>query len=865
MNPARFDVDASRGEASCGAAVAAVYDRRQRPAALRSPCNGVFAALVLSAAALHATPADDHFTNRVWPLLDRACVKCHGQEKQKGELRLDSREAAIKGGQTGTALVPGKPDESLMFKLMRHSHGDLERMPPKDKLADAEIAEIERWIKDGAAWPARMAKCDSPAPAGEHIGDAWSDPRNPIVRIFGGQRLDLWSFRPITNLAPPEPSPGLQSWVRNPIDQFVAAKIVEHAQAAERRGGSDTVQEEPAAPREADRRTLARRLSFGLIGLPPTPEQVTAFASDQSPDAYERFVDALLASPRYGEHQARRWLDIIRYADSNGFDWDEYRPNAWRFRDYVIRSFNADKPFDRFVREQLAGDELIAGEPQNEADRDALIATGFLRLGPQDNSAAQFGESGKVRQQWMADLVETTGSAFLGMTMSCCRCHDHKYDPISQADHYRLRAFFEPLKAADDLSIDLASRQREIRVENEPIDQQIKTAREQRDAVLAEAKKRLNTKKDDEARKGFTPEEKATFEKADAEVQALKKKKKSFTNALLATDADGETPATVILGGGQLDQPKEVVTPGFFSALDPNAASVAKPTRANSTGRRTTLADWIVSPANPLTARVIVNRIWQQHFGEGIVHSPNDFGLAGAKPIDPELLDWLAASFVREGWSLKKLHRLIVTSATYRQESTSSTDAPEIVRQTPRRLTAEMLRDSMLSVSGKLLPTDSGSPIWPELPAEVLKANPAFLDDNAEKTKGWYPSPTEKASVRSVFLVQKRTVRVPLLETFDLPENANSCARRNVSTVAPQALTLLNSPFAIEATKALAERIQREAGDDSGAQIDRVFALLLQRAPEADEREACVRYRQDHSLEELSRAFLNLNEFVYVD
>jgi cytochrome c553 len=827
-----------------------IASTRSHSPAVIDPRYSVLAFLAFCATAAFATPADDHFTNRVWPLLDRACVKCHGPEKQKGDLRLDSREAAMKGGQIGRALVPGKPEESLMLKLMRHSHGDLERMPPKDKLADAEIAEIERWIKDGAAWPVRAAKPDSPAPPGERIGDAWTDPRNPIVRIFGGRRLDLWSLRPVKDAVPPEPPAEFQAWVRNPVDRFVIAKIV---------------QAEKQAPLEADRRTLARRISFVLTGLPPTPEQVTGFVNDQAPDAYERFVDALLASPRYGEHQARMWLDVIRYSDSNGFDWDEFRPNAWRFRDYVVRSFNADKPFDRFVREQLAGDELVAGEPQNEADRDALIATGFLRLGPQDNSAAQFGESNKVRQQWMADLVETTGSAFLGMTMSCCRCHDHKYDPVSQADHYRLRAFFEPLKTADDLPIDLASQQRAIRAANEPIDEQIKAAREKRDAALSAAKKRLKTKKDDEAKKGFTPDEKKRFEKADAEVQSLKKQKKPFTIALLATDNDGETPATVILGGGQLDQPKEAVTPGFFSALDPNPAAISKPMRGRSSGRRTALANWIVAPENPLTARVIVNRIWQQHFGEGLVHTPNDFGLAGAKPIDPDLLDWLATNFVREGWSLKKLHRLIVTSATYRQQSAGASDTAGYVRQVPRRLTAEMLRDAMLLVSGKLLPTDSGAPIWPELPAEVLKANPAFLDDNAEKTKGWYPSPAEKASVRSIFLVQKRTVRVPLLETFDLPENANSCARRNVSTVAPQALTLLNSPFAIDATRGLAERVKREAGDDPAAQIDRAFALLLQRAPEPDEREACLRFRKDHSLEELSRAFLNLNEFVYID
>ncbi|HZJ14428.1 MAG TPA: DUF1549 domain-containing protein, partial [Chthoniobacteraceae bacterium] len=325
----------------------------------------------------------DAFLTRVWPLLDRACVKCHGAEKQKGELRLDSREAALKGGDTGPAVVPGHPEESLMLKLVRHPEKDIDRMPPKEKLAIPDIAVLEKWVAAGAPWP-RRANAPAPPP-GERLGDAWNDPRNPIVRIFGGQRLDLWSLRPITNPVPPEVRN--ESWVRNPIDRFTLARL-------------EAAGKTPAP--EADARTLCRRLYFDITGLPPTPEEVEAFVRACSSDLsivstapqtsrqasnLNTQLSTLLASPRYGEHWARMWLDVVRYSDSNGFDWDEFRPQAWRFRDYVIRSFNADKPFDRFVREQIAGDEMLAGPARDEAERDCLIATSYLRLGPHDNSA----------------------------------------------------------------------------------------------------------------------------------------------------------------------------------------------------------------------------------------------------------------------------------------------------------------------------------------------------------------------------------------------------------------------------------------------------------------------------------------------
>jgi hypothetical protein len=856
-----------------------------RPSLLHGIAVLVGSVIAVVAPDTHAAEPDDYFATRVWPLLDSRCVQCHGPKKQKGALRLDSREAALHGGDSGPALVPGKPKESLLLRLVRHAEKDLE-MPPKEKLAEAEIAVFERWIADGARWTTpRISAAAIETSRGERIGDAWHDPRNPIVRIFNGERLDLWSLKPIAKTAPPAVRDS--AWVRNPIDEFVLAKLEATGVAP--------------AP-EADRRTLARRVAFDLTGLPPSFEAVEAFVASKAQDAYEKFVDRLLASPAYGEHQARMWLDVVRYSDSNGFDWDEFRPVAWRFRDYVIRAFNADKPFDRFVREQLAGDEMFDGAPRNLAEQDCLIATGFLRLGPHDNSAAQFGEADRVRNQWMTDLVETTSAGFLGLTMSCCRCHDHKFDPLSQADHYRLRAFFEPAKHRDDLPIDLADKQEAIRCHNATIDAALAEARAERAQVIGPVQKRLREERlaqlspderalletsrdqrpggmkakikdlekridvpEKEIQAALDEKEKAAVAGIDRRIETKKKERQPFTTALLATDDDAAPKPTRVLFQGDLHEPRDTVAPGILSALDPNPATIRNPRRYKSSGRRTALADWLVSTENPLTSRVFVNRIWQMHFGEGLVATPNDFGLAGAGPTHPALLDWLARAFMDRGWSSKELHRLIVTSATYRQSSAGDADAKLLARQRVRRLTGEALRDAMLAVAGRLQPSNGGPPVWPELPAEVLRANPAFLDDNAEKTKGWYPSPPENADVRSIYLVQKRTVHVPLLEVFDLPENAVSCARRNVSTVAPQALTLLNSPFAVEMAAAFAKRVEAEAGKSAEEQVDFAFRQALARRPAAGELAACVQLLQRRSLAELCRVLLNVNEFVYVD
>ena len=746
------------------------------------------------------------------------------------------------------------------------------------------------------------------APTGS-LGNAWEDPRNPVVRIFGGQRLDLWSLRSVTLQGVPSVdslAAAPTTW-RSPLDAWLHSGL-------------------SSSPRsrvsEADPRTLIRRLSLDLTGLPPSVEDVESFereciqesrsAGGSASQAYERRIDRLLASPRYGEHQARQWLDVIRYSDSNGFDWDEFRPRAWRFRDYVIRAFNADKPFDRFILEQLAGDELLEGPPRDVSEQDALIATGYLRLGPHDNAAGLFNEQDRSRAELMADLTETTGSAFLGLTMSCCRCHDHKFDPLLQADHFRLRAFFEGVKFADDLPLDLATDQAAIREHNAGIDRQRDEVEVRRQALLAPHRERLRAERlarltDEERqwlkdpddrhpeerrprvatlRKQLEPKEselKAALEgdaktrhaELEKQITQIQSARREFTTGLLMTDQDTPPAETRILVLGDHKRLGQPVVPGFLSILDPNPALISKPANPKTLGRRLALARWIASPENPLTARVFVNRLWQQHFGQGLVDTPNDFGLAGSRPSHPELLDWLAAEFVRGGWSVKHLHRIVLLSAAYRQAvgpmvgqpdgGADSSAAAVGFRRSPRRLSAEQLRDALLATSGSLQLVSGGSPVWPDLPAEILQANPAFLDDNATRTKGWYPSPRERQSVRSVFLVQKRTVRVPFMETFDLPENSTSCARRTGSTVAPQALSLLHSPLAVEASQELAKRVRQEVGNAPEAQVRHVFRIALQREPKPDEREACLRLLHRRSLPELCRALINLNEFAYVD
>lgn len=826
---------------------------------------------------------EELFTQTVATALENTCVRCHGPDKQKGDLRLDSLAAILMGGKSGPALVPGHPEKSLLLRLARHWDPKREMPLNGKKLSDNKLAALQNWIAGGAPWPEDSPILGNAETPEEKIGDVWSDPRNPIQKIFGGKRLDLWSLKPLAD--PKLPAVQNADWIRNPIDHFVLAKM----EAAGRK----------PAP-EADRQTLARRLYFDLLGLPPTPEEMKAFLSDTSPEAYEKLVDKLLDSPSYGEHWARFWLDVVRYSDSNGFDYDEFRPNAWRFRDYVIRSLNADKPYDQFVKEQLAGDEMVTGLPRTVEDQDRLIATGFLRVGPFDNSAEKFGEKDLCRARVMSDLVETTGSAFMGLNMSCCKCHDHKVDPISQADYYRMRAFFEGVEPNDKLLLDLPPKQDVVNREMLVIDgkrQQIKDLELQvverfRDAkahmlpekernllatptkeLTQEAKGRILLIKrgleptEAELKAAYTDKEKQTAATLAAEVNDLEKKRTPFTPGFVVTEGGFWAPKTYLLLKGDHTQPRDELTPGILSALNPNTLPAAKSLRPRSSGRRTALAEWLFSKDNPLTARVMVNRLWQNYYSEGLVATPNDFGFAGARPSHPELLDWLAREFMRSGWSMKKMHRLMVESATYRQgfSANASTEVTLFDHQQPHRLKAEELRDAMLAVSGRLIPHAGGPPLWPELPQEVLSSSPGILKENDEKTRGWYPSPHEQLFVRSLYLVQKRSLHLPMLESLDLPDNNLSCGRRVVSTVAPQALTLLNSPFAAEIADSFAERLQRESGPTGESRVERAFALAFQRPPDTIERTDCTAFLKTHTLAELCRALMNLNEFAYVD
>jgi cytochrome c551/c552 len=834
--------------------------------------------------ALAAVLADAH--EGAVSLLRSRCVSCHGPDKQKGGLRLDGRAALLKGGEHGPAAVPGDA-KSLLLRAVRHESPDLV-MPPKERLSADEVAALERWVRDGAPW------AETAAAAG--TGDAWSDPANPIRKIWGGKRLDLWSLRPPAHRDPP-PGPGLS------IDRFVRARL-------------GTI---PPSP-EADRRTLIRRLSFDLTGLPPSPEEVEAFESDPAPDAWERLVDRLLASPRYGERWARHWLDVVRYADTNGFERDEFKPLMHRYRDYVVRSLNADKPFDVFVREQLAGDEAVRGVPKTPEEADRLVAVGFLRLGTYDSTQDLFDEKRKGHNELMADLVNTAGQAFLGLTFACANCHDHKYDPISQADHFRFRAFFAGVQRADDAILDLAPERARLDAAHAALDAEAKDLKAQRDELLRPLRDCIAV----ERREGFPEEVRALLDKPEGERSAEEKKtlkpwleklkvsdadvlkaldadatsragelekaaaaaetrKPAYTRALSVREAGPTAPETRLFYQGDLHEPREVVPPGFLSVLDPNPAAVRPPEGGASSGRRAALAEWIASASNPFTARVIVNRLWRHHFGRGLVATPDDFGYAGARPTHPELLDWLALELVRGGWSLKRIHRAILLSETWRQSSrhagpgaAADPDNRLLWRQHPRRLEAETIRDAMLAVSGLLLPKEAGPPLWPPVPDDLLEAQPGILEVKSDKgardrLQGWMTDPEEKTWVRSLFLVQKRVLPLPFLEPFDLPDMTVACGKRDVTVVAPQALQLLNSGLTAKASAAFAARIA--VGPPAGS-IRRAFRLALGRPPTPAEEEIALRGFERWSsirgegrsaLVDLCRALLNVNEFIYLD
>src|SRR5215471_6387094 len=662
-----------------------------------------------------------------------------------------------------------------------------------------------------------------------------------------------WAYEPVRK--PLVPALKHREWVKTKVDAFILSEL-------------ESKHVSPSPP--SGRISLIRRATFDLTGLPPTPEEVKAFLKDKSPRAFERVVDRLLASPHHGEKWARHWLDLARYAESEGFKADETRPNAWRYRDYVIKSFNEDKPYDRFIKEQIAGDELWPGNP------DALVATGFNRHYPDESNARNLMQR---RQEILNDITDTAGAVFLGTTYACARCHDHKFDPILQKDYYKLQAFFAGVRAKDDFVLvspaEEAEHRRKLAVWEEetkeiraqiaqveapiikaiydenfnkyPADIQaaVKTPAEKRDTMqwlmYHKASWLLDSKQDEDGN-GVRNRLKGDARKQYDELRAKLAAFDSIKPAPLPigsgiTDVGPNAPATNVLNKGAYDAPLEEVQPGFMEIIDKEPAKVA-PTDGKTTGRRTALANWLAEPRNPLVARVMVNRIWHYHFGRGLVGTPSDFGLMGETETNKGLLDWLSAVFVEKGWSIKAMHRLIMLSNTYQQssdydEAASKADPNnELWWRYPRhRLIGEDIRDAILSVGGQLNLKMGGPSVFPDIP------------EGMEVRGGWKKNEKEEEkNRRSIYVFVRRNSRYPMFQAFDMPDTHESCARRTTTTTAPQALALLNDKIILKAAQSFAGRILKEAGSDSNAQITTAYRLAYSRQPSQDEREMALAF-----------------------
>jgi hypothetical protein len=725
----------------------------------------------------------------VIPILLRRCTACHGPGRQEGGLDLRTRAAMVRGGKSGPAILPGKPEESRVIQKIRSG-----QMPPRDRLVEACVKPVEpaeadvlaRWIASGAAEVAVAPDVATTAP-------------DPLVT---DKDRDFWAFRPPRPV--PVPSVHHSARVRNPIDAFVLQKLEQQGLTL--------------AP-EADRATLLRRATLDLTGLPPEPAEVRAFLADPAPDAYERLLDRLLASPRYGERWGRFWLDLAGYADSEGKrEQDLPRPHAWRYRDYVIRSFNTDKPYSRFLLEQLAGDELAdyEGAPEITPELyDNLVATGFLRMAP-DATWANITGYVPDRLEVIADEIDVLGSAVLGLTMKCARCHSHKFDPIPQRDYYRLVDVF---KGAYDEYDWLKP---DVRPGLGPVSQDVLGGRHLPYVTTAERRAW-------EAHNARVQKEIDTLKASgdQARIKALEAQHLPEPRIQALWDR-GEPSPTYLYRRGDPLCPGQLVGPGVPSVLTDGKTpfQVIPPwPGAKKTGRRLAFARWLTQPDQPLTARVAVNRLWQHHFGAGLVRTVGNFGKSGTPPTHPELLDWLAQELVRGGWSFKAMHRLLMTSSTYRQSSAVTADQergdPDYrlwSRMPLVRLDAEAIYDSLLVAAGRLDPTPFG-------PADAVQVRPDGLATPTETARGW----------RRLVYVQQARKRLPThLETFDPPPLNPNCLERRESTVAPQALYLMNNGMVQRLAEDFAERVRREAGPDPASQVERVYWIAWSR-PASDE------------------------------
>lgn len=797
-------------------------------------------------------------------ILGAKCFVCHGRRKKEADLDLRTRASMLKGGKSGPAIVLGKPDESLLIRKI----GSQTMPPPKLQeqfsvrgVTSEELERLRLWISSGG-------------PADTEKPIAVNEDADPAV---SAKDRSFWAFQPPVKAAIPAVKDSGR--VRNPIDAFLLAALEKKA---------ITFNE------DADRRTLLRRAYFDLTGLPPTSADVDAFVKDPDPKAYEKLIDRLLASPNYGERWARFWLEGVGYADSEGgTNADEPRPYAWRYRDYVIRSLNADKPYDRFLTEQIAGDELfdyaVPAEYTPE-QVELLAATGFWRMGP-DSTYSTEQNFFPDRLDVIAGQVEILGSSVLGLSVGCARCHDHKYDPIPTRDYYRLSAILHPAydvyswlspnpncagvgAKCDDttiryLPLNVKSEQEFVRTHNAPIELRIKELQAQleertnteRLKLQIEKLKDLPTELREDARaalekaeKDRTDVEKFLLKRFDSvlaispgeldqkfpefaqaklalnkEIAAEKEKLKPVPRIRALFDLGAEPPPSRILLRGEYTNPGPLVEPGVLSAVHDGIKPyvVEKPAyKSGTSGRRLALAKWLAQPQHPLTARVLVNRVWQQHFGSGLITTPGNFGKMGAPPSNPQLLDWLATEFTQKGWSMKTLHRLIMTSTAYRQNSriiperqAQDPDGSLLSRFPMRRLDSDAIRDSILAVSGRLDPQTFGPPV----PIKVMPDGEVIGD------------PSKKTERRTIYLTNRRTRPVSMLETFDAPFLNPNCVKRAQSVVASQALQLMNSDMVRESSRFMAGRIIDKAGQDRKAQIEAVYFAALARRPSPEE------------------------------
>jgi mono/diheme cytochrome c family protein len=793
------------------------------------------------------------FRRQIKPLLQANCLACHSGDKPMGGLSLTSRAGLLKGGSRGAAVDVRQPGGSLLLKAVRHEASY--KMPPAGKLPQKDIDAFARWIAAGAPWDAEEVK-----------------PHGPPQVDAAAKRF--WSFVPVKRVTPPVLKDS--AWVRSPVDAFVLSTL--------RKNG---LKPNPTA----SRLQLIRRATYDLTGLPPTEEEVAAFLADRSPNAWEKVVDRLLASPQYGVKWGRHWLDLVRFSETNSYERDGHKPEAWRYRDYVINSLNADKPFNEFAMEQLAGDEMAERTPER------LIATGYYRLGLWDDEPA---DPKQALYDDLDDILSTTGQVFLGLTVGCARCHDHKIDPMPQKDYYRLLAFFQGVKR-------FGVRSYESVVENSlrPIsppeevarhDAEVKAHREKVDAnnraifalerkVFADlAPVEREEFRDESARADIlkkrigrliTEEEHRTYLALTAERRRLREYRPRALEMVLCVTEEPKPRRTAVLMRGNPHVEGEEVSPGFLSVTGAPDPVVAPSPQPGTSGRRTAFAKWVVDPANPLTARVLANRVWQYHFGRGIVRTPSNFGYGGLKPTHPELLDWLAGELVRGGWRLKPLHRMLMLSNTYKMSSAGNAAAlakdPEndlMWRFDPRRLQAEEVRDSILAANNSLNLKMGGPSMYPTIPAAVLAGQ-------SRPGEGWGRSSKEEQARRSIYIYSKRSLPAPIIASFDGPETDFTCPVRFSTTQPTQALGMMNSEFVNEQAAVFAAYVRSRAGNVATEQVKVAIQRVTQRpATEAEINRGILlmldlqskrKMSAEEALKSLCVVMLNLNEFLYLD